>query len=728
MPEPSPRLDGSEALCRLRRSPGVVSVEQSGHLPGVQRFTQRESLDAIAMNAVELGQQPVRRKASCSSVSTPAATTSIRREWARAMIERTKWAETSSVVTEARVQRSSLTAWSTRDPEGGHKRGRAAGLWALWRSRRSAATIPPSMKVRAIAVSAEGSNAIGTLELECTPAGLMVLYVGVGAFSEGYAPAAVTTGTQVTVPWSGLMEARAQGDQVFLALDPRLTPHNRLTLVNFSTGNDVDHRQLYRRRTMVRVAAIAAALVVLLTGTVALPRLGPQWTLGTALLIAVFAATAVLVLGFAADQWLKGGGVDADRAREAFVATLGHYLPALQRLPVPPTAAAKPRPLPPLDSFLPRTTGAVAITLAAGTLGAVLMARWLTLERSAARERSEAAAVSPVASMRASAAVAVRPPPRPVAAPSPAPATSSPPAAAPPAPGHGLARGTACTCTRADSVLWREPIPELSTLIIDSKVERKQKHSELKLEVAAINNGDKAIEELTLRVEFYEQDPPPSSKLYSVANRPLYFAGPLGPGKAIKWSVEADGTHFKVHPPAAGAGQEPITGDIGAQGERAAPTNLLADLLNANHRPVRLHGAMLLAFLGDPRAQEAAQELRRALRDEEATYLRRLFEALGDVRGCELSVAPSGQVSVCAFNASRQPKGSLGVQLRALDAAVTHRDPVGPPPQVLEEYQWAVPGELAPGTGVRLTGTVAGTPQDKAAMYEIVIDRMDLLN
>jgi hypothetical protein len=586
------------------------------------------------------------------------------------------------------------------------------------------------MKVRAIAASAGESNAIGTLELECTPAGLVLVYIGVGAFSEGYAPAAVTTGTCVTVPWSGVQEARAQGDQVVLVLDPRVTPHNRLTLVNFCTGNETDHRQLYRQRMMVRVAAVAAALVLLLAGMVALPRLGPRWTVGLTLLIAGLAATAVLFLGFAADHWLKSGGADADRAREGFVTSLGYYLPTLQRWPVAPTGPAKPWRLPPFDSLLPRTTGAVAITLAAGALGAVLMARWLMLERPRARESIAAAATRaapppPVLDSAPSASAAASAPPQ--AAP-PAPAASSFPESSALAPGQALVRAEPCTCARADSVLWREPIPVLSTLLIDSKLERKAKKSKLHLEIAAINNGDQPLEDLTLRVEFYEQDPPPSSKLYSVANRPLYFEGPLGPGKAIKWSVEAEGTHFKVHTPAAGPRQEPLTDSIGAQGEHAAPTNLIADLLNANHRPVRLHGAMLLAFLGDPRALTAAQELRRALREEEATYLRRLFEALGEVRACELSVAATGQVSLCVYNTSRKSKSGLGVQLRALDAAVTHRDPVGPPPQVLDEHKWAVPGALAAQSGVRLRGAIAGAPGDRAAMYEVVVDQMDLLN
>ena len=63
------------------------------------------------------------------------------------------------------------------------------------------------MKVRAVAIASDRSNAIGTVELECTPHGLVVVHLGVGAFSEDYAPAALTSGTRVLVPWAAVDEA-----------------------------------------------------------------------------------------------------------------------------------------------------------------------------------------------------------------------------------------------------------------------------------------------------------------------------------------------------------------------------------------------------------------------------------------------------------------------------------------------------------------------------------------
>ena len=584
------------------------------------------------------------------------------------------------------------------------------------------------MKVRAIATRSEESNAIGTVELECTAVGLVVVYVGVGAFSEGYAPGPLTTGTAVTVPWASVLSARAERDRIRLVFDSAITPHSDLLLANFSTGSSIDHRQVYRQRLMVRVAITAAAAVLLLGGWAAASRLDLNLTLASALFIGGFGAAVVVVLGFLADRWIATGGSDSERTRQLFLGMLAYYLPTLER--AVPSVPGPPRPwkLPNFEAILPRTTGAIAITIASASLAAVLMVRYV----GESEERLRAGRASlPTPPVRQPAELAAAPPPAAVSPP-PEPAPSKPaakpqgPAPSTPVAGQ-LSVGGSCQCARADSALWREPISELTTLLIDSKIDREGEHPELELEVGAINNSDRPITELSLRVEFYEQDPPPSSKLYSVASRPLYFEGPLGPGKAIKWSVEARGTHFKIHPPTAGPRQEPLDDTIGPNGENAAPTNLLADLLNANHRPVRLHGAMLLAFMGDPRARGAARELRRALREEEATYLRRLLEAVAEVRACNLEVSADGTVNACVHNTSDHPRGGLGLQVKALGANVTHTDPVGPPPDVLEDWKWPIPDALSPHAGVNVTGKIE-TFERRAAMYEVVVDKLELLN
>ena len=104
------------------------------------------------------------------------------------------------------------------------------------------------MKVRATAVAEGRANAIGTVELECTPHGLAVAYLGVGSFQQDYAPAALTMGTLVTVPWSKVEAARVEGDQMFLGIDPELTPHSRMVLTHFTTGDHAHHREVLKQR------------------------------------------------------------------------------------------------------------------------------------------------------------------------------------------------------------------------------------------------------------------------------------------------------------------------------------------------------------------------------------------------------------------------------------------------------------------------------------------------
>jgi hypothetical protein len=241
----------------------------------------------------------------------------------------------------------------------------------------------------------------------------------------------------------------------------------------------------------------------------------------------------------------------------------------------------------------------------------------------------------------------------------------------------------------------------------------------LEVELGVVNNSRSELPELALLVEFFEVDPPPSSKRYSVSTRPLFYEGPLRPGQAIKWSVEAQGQEFEVH--------NPIPGDIGPFGDDAAPSNLFADLLTANHRPVRLHAAMMLTFLSDPRARDAVLELREALREDEAPYLNRLLQAQGPVKVCKLQVEPATRTgSACLFNASSEPRKDLGLRVRALQAEVSHAQPVGQPPEVKGESSYHVPGELAPNDG-KLASFSFDLRGERAEAFEAFVDRYDLL-
>lgn len=573
-------------------------------------------------------------------------------------------------------------------------------------------------------MASERSNAVGTVELECAPVGLSLVYLGVGAFAAGYVPVNQAQSEKLLVPWPQLAEASVDGEQVFLALDPKLSPLNRLCLVNFSTGKSTHHHQLYRRRLLVRLATAGAATSGALIASAAAFRLAPGTSAFSALGIAVLTAALLCVLGFFADQMLKSGGLEGPLAREAFVADLSGFVPSLTRSPsAPPSALPATPTLAMFQGFLPRTTAAIVMSLSALTLAFVLMVRWLLTSDPAHELAHHAPRVRDVARAELTEPRAAAAPP-PVVADAPKPAVAPAPAASAPV---AVNEAAACRCRRSDSLLWQNPIPQLSVLTLSKHVRRGRAEEERKdknyieLVVGIVNNSNDPLRDIAMTVELFERDPPPSNKRYSTATRPLFFEGPLLPGQAIKWDVEARGSEFEVH--------STLKGDVGVDGDNAAPTNLLAELLKARNRPVRMHGAMLLSFFGDPRAKEAILELREALREDEAPYLDRLLQAVGDVHVCSLKVSEFGEsrtASACVFNASKEPRKDLGVRLRALDGGTLSENPSGAPPSVLAEATLAVPGTLAPDTGTRVNTDfdLGGT---KPVAFEAYADRIDLL-
>jgi len=584
------------------------------------------------------------------------------------------------------------------------------------------------MKVRAVAVASERSNAIGTVELECTPHGLVLVHLGVGSFSEDYAPAALTTGTRVLVPWAAIDHADIEGERLFLSFDPALSPHHRLLLANFSSGRSAEPRTIKRQRTIVRVAAVAAAGIVGLTGAELARRLfgsGPALATG----IALGGAIAVLLLGLLTDRLLAYGGQPPDAVREAFEREMDTYLPALERSEQPPAPSRfKGFTLAELQGLLPRTTFAIVVTLTASGLAAVLVAhRTLSgqpeRQFSAREPRHEARTREEPAADDAESEPASAPPPRPAAKPK-APAR----APAPVASGPGVTLGDPCRCARSDSLLWADPPPRLSVLLLKQRVRPGRgaiEHESLRkrytdVDVAVVNNGSTELRAITLQVLFFARDSG-SSRREQVDSRPLFYEGPLLPGQAVKWGTNAEGTEIEI--------QGPALGSLGDDGQSAAPSDRFAELLEAHHRPVRLHAAMMLAYLGDARAREGILKLREALREDEAPYLDRLLQATADVRVCRLNVsqtASGASIDGCLFNVTAETRKELGIKLRGLDAAVLSSDPVGHPPNLVVEPVLEVPGELASQTGVTFAARLG--PLDSApAAWEAIADRRDLV-
>ncbi|HSC88039.1 MAG TPA: hypothetical protein VLC09_12240, partial [Polyangiaceae bacterium] len=274
-----------------------------------------------------------------------------------------------------------------------------------------------------------------------------------------------------------------------------------------------------------------------------------------------------------------------------------------------------------------------------------------------------------------------------------------------------------CACERADSLLWPKPIPRLTTLLLERRAVRLRSYTRTEVQVAVVNNSDAPISEITLLVQFSEEH---GGKLTPTKDRPLYFAGPLQPGQAVKWAAEARGTEFTI--------ASPDLGELGPNGQGAAPADAFVTLSSqANHRPVRLHAARMLGYLGDARARDAALALKDAFRSQEAPFLRRVLATLGDTRTCEVEVGPVG-VGVCVFNAGGEAHSGLGLQLSALSGSLNVDQPLAEPPERLSERKWQVPGELGAQAGVYLrvplgSGFTLGAGQS----LEVLADKYELL-
>ncbi|HEX2881436.1 MAG TPA: hypothetical protein VHO25_18030, partial [Polyangiaceae bacterium] len=533
------------------------------------------------------------------------------------------------------------------------------------------------MKVRAIAAKDPRSNTVGTVEIEAHAEGLVLIHVGASTFNEGYVPGTPTQQTGLFVPWSAVRTASIEDDQLFLAIDPALSPLNRMVLRGFSSHVGLDHRELYRRRLIIRLTVAAALIVTVLLAFVVAPRASQDRPLVLALSVSTIAASLLLSVGFAADKWLVGGSAAALRDRAAFFSELSLYLPRAGHRPDRPAIIRDPSSWPLIgmaERLVPRSTTAVVIALSASTLAALLTGKWLFTQHTA----SQPAANGPNVTVETTRSGSAGDEASPFALPSltenrpqqPAmdqPATAQPAAPAAAAPVATPALTGPCRCDRAESILWRNAIPRLSPVLIAQNVRPHNNHTHLELELGIVNNSNQELREITLNLQFYEDKRNARNKgdekeRDEKKHQPLYFEGPLRPGEAVKWHVEGRATSFEV--------STPHHEMLDASGKDAAPATAFEELLStANHRPIRLHGAMMLAALGhEQRAREGALSLREALREDEAPYIDRLLSATGPIATCQLSVSDGSalrKVQTCVHNRSTTPAPGVTLRVRA---------------------------------------------------------------
>lgn len=565
------------------------------------------------------------------------------------------------------------------------------------------------MRVYATAIATDEANAIGRIELECTAGGLALTFFGLGSYSDGYVPGALAKGTRVTLPYPALREATLQEDRLFLHFEARGIPHDRLTLTRFAAGPGVPPHELRQRRLILHTSALGLATLVTLVAI----RLTSTQGMWGSLLLGSIAFSLVLLVGYAVDQSFFTRPPSEDITRNAFLADLERFAPGLLR---PAQAPLRPREnaLRTWLVWLPRSSILIAATIATMALTATVTMRRIFDRGDVVPPRS----LSTSAPARSQAPE----PPFTIDAPPPIPEPAAPalPSAAPSKDAHDSGKNAlferACICDRADSPLWRDPVPRLSALLLESRSVPRKDHVRTQVDVAVVNNGDEPISAITVHIVFREQGKPDKE-------RPLFFEGPLQPGRAVKWTTEARGDKFTI--------LAPDLGYLGRSGEGAAKVATFVELLDANHRPVRLHAARMLAFLGDARAQAAALALKDAFRTREAPYLRRILAATGELRVCDVEVSITGsskELEACVYNGSGEVHADLGLVVQSLTHPLDPSQPLANPPEVTWEEKWRVERELKPESGAQIRVPLPPHFQGKTDDVEVMTDRYDLLD
>lgn len=556
------------------------------------------------------------------------------------------------------------------------------------------------MRVRCTATADYRSNALGELELECTADGLCVALRGVSSYREGYAPGPPVHANDVCVPWSGVYATRLGERHLQLSVDPRsfvndaagsarYLPLNRFLLGDFVERPPDAPSGLFGPRGLPVALAGAglAALGVCLTLARALPHAPAVGTLGWAGLV------VALALGTIAWRAHTGPRAPSHVVLDELCQELSRYVP--QHIGAA-TPTPTPRPFEPLaiTMWLPRSAIAIAITLAAATLAALVGS-------SAARPSSSL----PEADMNhlRAATAALEALGRPAA-----PTLSSPGASAPdhlsaladgpdPAPSSAAGAGAECVCPRHESLAWQAPLPRLSPVIVSERQRDHDGHQHTELELALVNDGAREARQLSVSVVFFETGVAPRAGHWQTGERPVFFEGPLGPGHAVRWHVEGRGSSFDVIAPDLGA--------LAADGSDAAPAEAFARLASDGARALRLHAVQQLAFLGDARAESVASALRSSASPAEADYLDRVLAPPREIGACALSVAREAdrwRIGACSFNRSDRSIHTRELRLQAFDAPIDRLRPGARAPTVLAEKVLSWPGELPPRSGRRI--------------------------
>jgi hypothetical protein len=530
-----------------------------------------------------------------------------------------------------------------------------------------------SLSVGALAIASADANAVGAVRLTLLPRRLEVELLAASSYKPTFVPGPLTELARFAVPYTAVRGFVRREEGLVLSLDPLVAaPHTRFHLVHFTDLPLEALASAHKRRAWLGTLAWLAPIPLALAVALLTPEAWAAGVLGRGALLVATAVACGFVLRAIA-RAATFGGPESARLLRIFERRLAERVGLRPVLTHETDPFEVPEPEPVRELRLPRIpVRHVVLAFATVAVASMALAAFKLVQRMPAPEPPPVAKAG-LEVLTAPAAEIVKPPPP----------------------------AERCSCARADSPLWRGGVPVLSVIpiakhpkagaplgVVAPEVDRKGV-PRYAFDVAVVNNAAAPVEDVKLVLTFARRNE--KGDRVGVTDRGLFFEGELAPARSVKWSVKAPGSEVKID-----VSDARLLGD----GVAAAPAEGYVRLLRASKPAVRLHAAMMLAWLGDPGAADAARALG-DLGEAEEAMRQRILRAAQPLRVCDVAVDDAGRLTACAFNAGTEIASSLRLSEVAPEGAGRSAD---------------VPGPIAPGEGARVEVPAFGGPAEELTL------------
>jgi len=525
--------------------------------------------------------------------------------------------------------------------------------------------------VGALALAAEGANAVGAVRLTLLPDVIEIEFVRATSFRSGFVPGGVAESVEMRVPYTAVRGLVRRGRALCLALDPSVaSPHTRFTLARFTYDPREALGRAYEAR---RWAALAVAFVPPPIGLAAALAAPPSLVSGLVgrSSLGILAALVVWLVLREILRFATWGGPTSDRLADAFEVALCQRL-GFVPVTTPPFAPQDQGALSPtIPAFLSRALPIAALLAVFAVVGISFFQRYV---RPAERDELP----PPLLLLTARVAPAFAASEHPVEE------------LVPPPP-----RLPRCVCARADSPLWAEGVRALEVLIASRPedgsglvvpIAREGGASKFSFDLSVVNNSASSMRDISVLVTFARRDEKGSR--VGATDRGLFWGSALLPGRAVKWRVSGPGTEMRIEPSIAGL-LEPD--------RDTAPPDAYAELGRARQRIVRIHAAKMLAYHRDPRALEVLAALGPPSPGEEIV-LARVARAARPVIACGITPRADA-LEVCLFNGTLEARRVTAVSTVTAQESGAQRFPLSAEVPVHDGVRVSLPLASRPPPG-----------------------------